>query len=59
MKAGFLGTFDPVVAEDDLLDLFLLALTEYVLGSYWSSFSDIATAMNGSTRPKILKLRAA
>jgi hypothetical protein len=47
--------FDPVAAEDDLLDLFLLARTEYVLGSYWSSFSGVAIALNGSEKSEILK----
>ncbi len=41
-------SFDPVALEDDLLDLFLLGRTEYVLGSRWSSFSGLAMAMNGS-----------
>ena len=40
--------FDPVAFEDDLLDLFLLARTEYVIGSQFSSFSAIAIALNGS-----------
>jgi hypothetical protein len=47
--------FDPVALEDDLIDLFLLARTEYVLGSYWSSFSELAMVLNGSSRSKILK----
>jgi hypothetical protein len=42
--------FDPAALEDDLLDLFLLARTEYVIGSQFSSFSAIAIAFNGSTQ---------
>jgi hypothetical protein len=48
-------SFDPVATEDDLLDLFLLARTEYVVGSYWSSFSSVAIALNGSPECRILK----
>jgi hypothetical protein len=47
--------FNRIAAEDDLIDLFLLSRTEYILGSYWSSFSGVAIAMNGSDRCKILK----
>jgi hypothetical protein len=47
--------FDPVATEDDLLDLFLLARTEYVVGSYWSSFSSMAIALNGSPGCRILR----
>ncbi len=47
--------FDSVALEDDLIDLFLLARTEYVLGSYWSSFSAMAIELNGSSRSRILK----
>jgi hypothetical protein len=42
--------FDPVALEDDLLDLFLLARTEYVVGSQFSSFSAIAIVLNGSKK---------
>jgi len=40
--------FDPIALEDDLVDLFLLSRTQYVLGSRWSSFSGLAMALNGS-----------
>ncbi|MDQ3623175.1 MAG: hypothetical protein M3463_11890 [Verrucomicrobiota bacterium] len=47
--------FNQTAAEDDLIDLFLLSRTEYILGSYWSSFSGVAMALNGSERCRILK----
>jgi hypothetical protein len=46
--------FDPVALEDDLIELFLLTRTRYVLGSFWSSFSGLAIALNGSRRSRIL-----
>jgi hypothetical protein len=42
--------FDPIALEDDLLDLFLLVRTEYVVGCYHSSFSGLAMALNGSAQ---------
>ena len=42
--------FHAQASEDDLVDLFLLARTEYVLGSYYSSFSRTAMVLNGSPR---------
>jgi len=47
--------FDPIAMEDDLTDLFLLSKTRYVVGSYWSSFSQIAMALNGSPECRVLK----
>jgi hypothetical protein len=41
-------SFDETALDDDLLDLFLLARTEYILGCQWSSFSGLAMALNGS-----------
>jgi len=48
--------FDPIALEDDLIDLFLLARTQYVLGSSGSSYSSVAIVMNGSPRSEKLKL---
>ena len=42
--------FNPTAAEDDLIDLFLLARTEYVVGCHGSSFTNTAIALNGSAR---------
>jgi hypothetical protein len=41
-------TFSQTAAEDDLIDLFLLSKTKFVIGSYWSSFSSVAIRLNGS-----------
>jgi hypothetical protein len=51
--------FNKDATEDDLIDLLLLAKTEFVIGSYWSSFSGIAIALNGSPRCKILSAKTA
>ena len=48
--------FEPRACEDDLIDLFLLARTEYVLGSYHSSFTGTAIMLNGSPRSRVLSL---
>jgi hypothetical protein len=48
--------FDATALEDDLLDLFLLARTEYVVGCKGSSFSGVAMALNGSPLCKKLVL---
>jgi hypothetical protein len=48
--------FDPIAVEDDLIDLFLLAKNEYVLGSYWSAFSGLAILLNSSEKCAILKV---
>jgi hypothetical protein len=40
--------FDALALEDDLLDLFLLVRTEYIVGCQQSSFSALAMALNGS-----------
>jgi hypothetical protein len=50
-----LVSYDPIAIEDDLIDLFLLANTEYVIGSYWSSYSGVAMALNGSKKCEIIK----
>jgi hypothetical protein len=47
-------TFDRLMAEDDLIDLFLLAETEFVIGCRASSFSSVAIALNGSENCKFL-----
>ena len=47
--------FDVTMMEDDLIDLFLLARTDFVVGCAGSSFSNIAIALNGSENCKILK----
>jgi hypothetical protein len=44
-------SFDVTAAEDDLIELFVLSRAEYVYGSYWSSFSGVAIAMNGLRTP--------
>jgi hypothetical protein len=48
--------FDPAALEDDLIDLFLLARSQYVLGCDGSSFSSVAIALNGSPRSERLRL---
>ena len=48
--------FDPIALEDDLIDLFLLARTQYVLGSSGSSFSAVAMVLNDSPRSEKLRL---
>jgi hypothetical protein len=48
--------FDPIALEDDLIDLFLLARTQYVLGSSGSSFSSVAIVLNDSSRSEKLRL---
>jgi hypothetical protein len=40
--------FDLAALDDDLCDLLLLARTEYVIGSHYSSYSGLAIALNGS-----------
>jgi hypothetical protein len=45
---------DVTVVEDDLIDLFLLSRTEYILGSSGSSFSGVAMALNGSSQSSFL-----
>jgi hypothetical protein len=47
-------SFDAMALEDDLLDLFLLASTEYVVGCKGSSFSSMAMALNGSPQSRWL-----
>jgi hypothetical protein len=47
--------FDKLSTEDDLVELYLLASTEYVVGSYWSSYSNLAIALNGTSKCTILK----
>jgi len=49
--------FNQTAAEDDLMEFFLLAATEYIVGSYWSSFSGTAISINGSPRCEILKVK--
>jgi hypothetical protein len=48
-------TFEPIALEDDLIDLFLLAKSQYVLGSSGSSFSAVAIVLNGSPRSERLR----
>lgn len=48
--------FNAQACEDDLLDLFLLARTEYVLGSFYSSFSAVAMLLNGSPHCRTLSV---
>lgn len=50
--------FNAPACEDDLLDLFLLARTEYVLGSVGSSFSAVAMLLNGSPQCRMLSTKA-
>jgi len=47
--------FDQMAVEDDLIDLFLLVKSEYIIGSHFSSFSCMARALNGSPKSAILK----
>lgn len=47
--------FDPTAMEDDLMDLFLLVEAQYIIGSYWSSYSGLAILLNGSKQS--IKLR--
>jgi hypothetical protein len=42
--------------EDDIIDLFLLARTDYVVGSHGSSFSQVAIALNRSAKSFFLRL---
>jgi hypothetical protein len=46
--------FDPLAVEEDLIDLFLLVRCQYIVGSYWSSFSELARLLNGSKRSGVL-----
>jgi hypothetical protein len=46
--------FDSMATEDDIIDLFLLAETEYVLGSYNSTYSYTAMRLNGSPNCAII-----
>jgi hypothetical protein len=48
--------FDPIALEDDLIDLFLLSRTQYVLGSSGSSYSSVAIVLNGSPHSQKLRL---
>ncbi|MDX1948306.1 MAG: hypothetical protein SFU86_23145 [Pirellulaceae bacterium] len=50
------SSFDPQACEDDLLDLLLLARTEYVVGSFFSSFSNTAMVLNGSPKCRTLNI---
>lgn len=47
--------FDRTAAEDDLIELILLSRTQFILGSYWSSFSGLAMKLNGSPDCRILR----
>lgn len=38
--------------HDAMIDLFSLAATDKILGSYWSSFTDVAASMRGI--PKVI-----
>jgi hypothetical protein len=40
--------FHPLAADEDLIDLFLLARCEFIVGCYGSSYTDFAIALNGS-----------
>jgi len=46
--------FNRAALEEDLIDLFLLAETRYVIGSYGSSFTEVAIGLNGSWESGIL-----
>jgi hypothetical protein len=46
--------FDRIATEDDVIDLFLLARTQYILGSYNSTYSHTAMRLNGSPQCAIL-----
>jgi hypothetical protein len=48
--------FDPIAVDDDLLDLFLLARTNFVIGCQCSSYSGMAMALNGSPLCRKLEL---
>lgn len=49
-------SFDATALDDDLLDLFLLARTNFVVGCQCSSYSGMAMALNGSPQCQKLKL---
>jgi hypothetical protein len=49
--------FTASATEDDLLELFILSRTVYILGSYWSSYSYLAIVLNGSKRCEIIELK--
>jgi len=55
LKRRWPRAFNKAYTEDDLIDLFLLGRSEYVLGSSWSSFSSLAMTLNGSSQCKILR----
>jgi hypothetical protein len=46
--------YDPVDALDDLVDLLLLAASDYVLGCAGSSFSEHAIVLNGNPRSQVV-----
>jgi hypothetical protein len=46
--------FDQTSIEDDLIELHLLARTQYVYGSFWSSYSQVAIAFNAAPQSRIL-----
>lgn len=48
--------FDATALDDDLLDLFLLARTNFVIGCQCSSYSGMAMALNGSPLCRKLEL---
>jgi hypothetical protein len=41
---------------DDMVDLFLLAACDYVIGSAGSSYSEVAVALNGNARSHVVEL---
>jgi hypothetical protein len=50
-------SFDQTAIEDDLIELHLLARTQYVYGSFWSSYSRVAIAFNAAPQSRILDRR--
>ena len=48
--------FDATALDDDLLDLFLLARTKFIIGCQCSSYSAMAMALNGSPLCRRLEL---
>ena len=57
MEIRWPRSFDQTATEDDLIELYLLAKTQCVFGSFWSSYSRVAIALNGSSKSKILDRR--
>jgi len=51
--------FHPVSADEDLIDLFLLARCEFIVGCFGSSYTDFAIVLNGSPRCERLMLEQA